>query len=60
MTKQEFLTLNDLLCERGLDELDRVEVWLGYEKRTGNYIPDEWFEEVSLLGPIACVRNTKK
>ena len=43
MTKEDFLVVNSLLYEKDFDELDRLEFWMGYESKTKEHIPDDWF-----------------
>ena len=44
MTEQDTKIILNILKERfGLDELDRVEFIMEYEKMSGEKIPEEWF-----------------
>ena len=48
MTKEDFLIISDLLTGYDLDELDKVEFFMGYERKSNTKIPDEWFAEAQL------------
>ena len=48
MTKEDFLIVSDLLTGYDLDELDKVEFFMGYERKSNTKIPDEWFAEAQL------------
>ena len=48
MTKEDFLIISDLLTGYNLDELDKVEFFMGYERKSNTKIPDEWFAEAQL------------
>ena len=51
MTKEDFLVVSDLLTGYDFDELDKVEFFMGYERKSNTKIPDEWFAEAQLQKP---------
>lgn len=51
MTKEDFLIVSDLLTGYDFDELDKVEFFMGYERKSNTKIPDEWFAEAQLQKP---------
>ena len=48
MTKEDFLIVSDLLTGYDLNELEKVEFFMGYERKSRTKIPEEWFAEASL------------
>ena len=57
MTEQDTKIILNILKERfGLDELDRVELIMEYEKMSGEKIPEEWF----VLDGVMCTPRIKQ
>jgi len=48
MTKEDFLIVSDLLTGYDFGELDKVEFFMGYERKSNTEIPEEWFSEAEL------------
>lgn len=48
MTKEDFLIISDLLTGYDFDTSDKVEFFMGYERKSNTKIPEEWFAEASL------------